>query len=147
MYYVNRKQIENILGQIPDIVTGLRAAAGSWDGGTLMGLVQERSLHLAIEVVTDVGSCLIDGFIMRDAGSYEDIISIIHEEKVFAGPGIYERMIELVALRKPLVQDYYVWDRSSLHSLTTVLPEVLEHFAAEVRTYLDQELGTDLPTS
>lgn len=142
MYYVNRKQIETILGQIPDINKGLRTAAASWDGGTFTGLVQERCLHLAIEVVTDVGSSLIDGFIMRDAGSYEDIISIIHEEKVFEGSSLYGLLIQLVALRKPLVQDYYAWDRTSLHPLTAKLPEALEQFAAAVQSYLDQELGT-----
>lgn len=142
MYYVNRKQIEIILAQIPDITTGLQAVTASWNGNTLTGLIQERCLHLAIEVVTDVGSCLIDGFIMRDAGSYEDIISIIHEEKVFGGSEIYEKLIELVALRKPLVQDYFAWDRSVLHPLTPVLATVLEQFASEVGRYLDQELGT-----
>lgn len=141
MYYVNRKQIEIILAQIPDITTGLQAVTASWNGNTLTGLIQERCLHLAIEVVTDVGSCLIDGFIMRDAGSYEDIISIIHEEKVLGGSEIYEKLIELVALRKPLVQDYFAWDRSVLHPLTPVLPTVLEQFSSEVDRYLDQELG------
>ncbi|WP_042196788.1 DUF86 domain-containing protein [Paenibacillus camerounensis] len=145
MYYVNRKQIENILDQIPAIGTGLRSAADSWDGGIIKGLVQERCLHLAIEVVTDVGSCLIDGFIMRDAGSYEDIISIINEEKVLGDSGIYAVLIELVGLRKPLVQDYYIWDRSRLHHLTAQLPDILDCFAAEVRRYLDQELGAQLP--
>lgn len=141
MYYVNRKQIETILGQIPDISTGLQSVVSERDGGIVTGLVQERCLHLAIEVVTDVGSCLIDGFIMRDAGSYEDIISIIHEEKVFKDSAIYELLLQLVALRKPLVQDYYSWDRSALHPLTPVLPRVLEQFAEEVQRYLDQELG------
>ena len=144
MYYVNRKQIELILDQIPDITTGLRAAAANWDGSTLLGLVQERSLHLAIEVVTDVGSCLIDGFIMRDAGSYEDIISIIHEETVFGGSEMYTKLIELVALRKPLVQDYFEWDRSALHPLTLVLPDILDEFSTQVRNYLNQELGTNI---
>lgn len=142
MYYVNRKQIETILAQIPDITTGLRTVSASWDGNTLTGLIQERCLHLAIEVVTDVGSCLIDGFIMRDAGSYEDIISIIHEEKVLGKSEIYERLIELVALRKPLVQDYFAWEREALHPLTPILSEVLEKFAVEVGNYLDQELGS-----
>lgn len=141
MYYVNREQIERILGQIPDITEGLRLAATNWDGSTSMGMIQERSLHLAIEVVTDVGSCLIDGFIMRDAGSYEDIISIIHEETVFSGDEVYKKLIELVALRKPLVQDYYEWSRNMLHPLTPELPDILEGFAVEVRHYLQKELG------
>ncbi|AIQ46391.1 hypothetical protein R70723_11275 [Paenibacillus sp. FSL R7-0273] len=145
MYYVNRKQIENILDQIPAIGAGLHSAADSWDGGIINGLVQERCLHLAIEVVTDVGSCLIDGFIMRDAGSYEDIISIINDEKVLGDSGIYDTLIGLVALRKPLVQDYYNWDRSRLHPLAAVLPDTLDRFALEVRRYLDQELGAEIP--
>lgn len=147
MYYVNRKQIETILAQIPDITAGLRTVAASWDGNTLTGLIQERCLHLAIEVVTDVGSYLIDGFIMRDAGSYEDIITIIHQEKVLGNSEIYERLIELVALRKPLVQDYFGWERGVLHPLTPILSEVLERFAAEVNHYLDQELGTSVTIS
>lgn len=142
MYYVNRKQIETILEQIPDLNEGLRHAASSWDGSTLLGLVQERCLHLAVEVVTDVGSCLIDGFIMRDAGSYEDIISIINDEKVLGDSGIYADLTSLVALRKPLVQDYYAWERGVLHPMTLKLPGILELFAAEVRSYLDRELGS-----
>jgi uncharacterized protein YutE (UPF0331/DUF86 family) len=144
VYYVNRKQIELILEQIPELNTGLRHAAASWDGSTILGLIQERCLHLAVEVVTDVGSCLIDGFIMRDAGSYEDIISIIHEEQVLGDSGIYGALTSLVALRKPLVQDYYVWDRGTLHPLTLELPGVLDLFASEVRSYLDRELGTGI---
>ncbi|WNS46204.1 HepT-like ribonuclease domain-containing protein [Paenibacillus sp. MMS20-IR301] len=144
MYYVNRKQIETILEQIPELNLGLRHAASSWDGSTLLGLIQERCLHLAIEVVTDVGSCLIDGFIMRDAGSYEDIITIIHEERVLGDSGIYADLTSLVALRKPLVQDYYAWDRGTLHPLTIGLPGIMERFASEVRSYLDQELGSEV---
>lgn len=142
MYYVNREQIERILNQIPDIAEGLRLAEASWDGGTVWGLVQERCLHLAIEVVTDAGSCLIDGFIMRDAGSYEDIVTIIHDESVFRDKELYDRLIELVSLRKPLVQEYFAWDRGQLHPLTRILPGLLVRYAEEIRGYLDRELGT-----
>lgn len=139
MYYVNQEQIERRLNAIPEVADGLRQAAGSWDGGLIYGLVQERALHLAIEIVTDVGSYLIDGFIMRDASSYEDIMDIIHEEKVMPVE-VHTALIELVRLRKPLVQDYYDWQRHTLHPLSSVLPEVLEQFAANVSDYLKQEL-------
>nr|WP_237391793.1 HepT-like ribonuclease domain-containing protein [Paenibacillus dendrobii] len=124
---------------IPQIAQGLTTAAESWDGGVVLGMVQERALHLAIEVVTDVGSYLIDGFIMRDASSYEDIMEINHEEKVF-DQEIFDVLLKLVSLRKPLVQDYYSWSRSELHPLTPVLPEILNKFAAQVRDYIQQEL-------
>ncbi|MWV43834.1 DUF86 domain-containing protein [Paenibacillus sp. HJL G12] len=139
MYYVNKEQIQHRLDAIPQIAQGLTTAAESWDGGVVLGMVQERALHLAIEVVTDVGSYLIDGFIMRDASSYEDIMEINHEEKVF-DQEIFDVLLKLVSLRKPLVQDYYSWSRSELHPLTPVLPEILNKFAAQVRDYIQQEL-------
>ncbi|MEC0239146.1 DUF86 domain-containing protein [Paenibacillus dokdonensis] len=139
MYYVNQEQIQHRLDAIPQIVQGLTEAAESWDGSVMLGMVQERALHLAIEVVTDVGSYLIDGFIMRDASSYEDIMEINHEEKVFDGE-IYSVLLELVSLRKPLAQEYYLWNRSELHRLTPVLPDILNKFAVQVREYIQQEL-------
>ncbi|MEB4616704.1 DUF86 domain-containing protein, partial [Leucobacter sp. M11] len=42
----------------------------------------ERIGHTLIESVLDVGNSMIDGFIMRDPGSYEDIIDILLDEKV-----------------------------------------------------------------
>ncbi|MBW7460518.1 DUF86 domain-containing protein, partial [Paenibacillus sepulcri] len=109
-------------------------------GGLLGGLAQERALHLAIETVTDIGSCLIDGFIMRDASSYEDIIDIIAGEGVFP-EDIHGTLLELVRLRKPLVQDYYEWDRARLHPLSLILPGILQQFQSAVQTYLAKELG------
>ncbi|CAH1215317.1 hypothetical protein PAECIP111890_04254 [Paenibacillus sp. JJ-223] len=140
LYYVNREQIAHRLAAVPEIAEGLRHAVHSWDGGLVLGLVQERCLHLAIEIVTDVGSYLIDGFIMRDASSYDDIITINHEEKVF-DTATYEVLSRLVALRKPLVQEYFSWNRSELHPLSRELPDVLERFAEHVSDYVDRELG------
>lgn len=140
MYYVNREQIELRLEAVPDIAAGLRHISATWNGDLLQGLVQERCLHLAIETVTDVGSYIIDGFIMRDASSYEDIIGIIHEEGVLDDTVLHS-LLELVSLRKPLVQEYFHWDRTSLHPLTSELPELLEHFVFSVHDYLNKELG------
>lgn len=106
----------------------------------MLGLVQERCLHLAIEIVTDVGSYLIDGFIMRDASSYDDIIQINHEENVFDA-STYEVLRRLVSLRKPLVQDYFSWERAELHPLSTEVPDILEQFAEQVSVYVEKELG------
>lgn len=139
MYYVNQEQIERRLNAIPEVADGLRQVQASWDNGLVVGMVQERALHLAIEIVTDVGSYLIDGFIMRDASSYEDIIDIVHQENVFPKE-IHEVLLKLVKLRKPLVQEYYDWDRHALHPMTRVLPDTLEQFAASVRDYLAREL-------
>ncbi len=142
MYYVNREQIEKRLLSLPQTIEAMRLVTAQWDGTLLQGLAQERALHLALEAVTDIGSYLIDGFIMRDAGSYEDIIEIIHGEKVIDDE-LRMLMLRLVRLRRPLVQDYYEWDRTALHPLTMELPAALERFADRVNRYLLSELGEE----
>lgn len=139
MYYVNREQIAVRLNTMPDIASALQALAANWQGSMMEGLAQERALHLAIETVTDIGSFLIDGFLMRDASSYEDIIEITSAEGVFPAP-MLETLTELVKLRKPLVQDYYKWPRSELHPLTRTLPLLLPAFKQSVERYLEREL-------
>ncbi|QYR23321.1 DUF86 domain-containing protein [Paenibacillus sp. sptzw28] len=141
MYFVNREQLSARLDTIPDIVRALGTLQAEWDGSLLNGLAQERALHLAIETVTDIGSFLIDGFIMRDASSYEDIVDIIAGEGVFPTE-LHALLQELVRLRRPLVQDYYEWPRNQLHPLTLTIPEVLVRFKNAVEYYVAQELGS-----
>lgn len=139
MYYVNVDQIRLRLESIPAVAETLSLLAEQWNGSLLEGMAQERALHLAIESVTDVGSFLIDGFIMRDASSYEDLIGIITEEKVLPQE-LGASLLALVSLRKPLVQEYYEWPRTELHALTPELPALLLQFKSAVEQYLAQEL-------
>lgn len=139
MYYVNQEQIASRLQTIPVINEALEALAAGWSGTLIEGLAQERAIHLAIEIVTDVGSFLIDGFILRDASSYEDIIDIVAEAEVFPAE-LREPLGELVKLRKPLVQEYYAMRRDELHPLTPALPRILSGFKASVEDYLKREL-------
>ncbi|WP_141506175.1 DUF86 domain-containing protein [Paenibacillus luteus] len=139
MYYVNREQIAVRLDSIAEIATALDKLAANWQGTVLEGLAQERALHLAIETVTDIGSFLIDGFILRDASSYEDIIDITGEAGAFPAD-MQGTLTELVKLRKPLVQDYYVWLRTELHPLTKTMASMLPIFKRSIEEYLDREL-------
>ncbi|MDQ0058477.1 DUF86 domain-containing protein [Paenibacillus harenae] len=139
MYYVNREQIAVRLQAVNEIAEALHDVASNWQGTLLQGLAQERALHLAIETVTDVGSYLIDGFIMRDASSYEDIIEITGEEGVFPA-NMLGTLIELVKLRRPLVQEYFVWPRSELHPLSVRIADLLPEYKAAVEQYLEREL-------
>jgi uncharacterized protein YutE (UPF0331/DUF86 family) len=140
MYYVNREQIAERLAAVPSVAEAVEALTAGWTGSLQQGLAQERCLHLAIEIVTDVGSSLIDGFIMRDASSYEDIIEITGEEGVYSRE-LQEPLLELVRLRKPLVQDYYRWPRGELHPMSEKLAWMLRQFQADVNAYLTRELG------
>lgn len=144
MYYVNQEQIAERLAFAPVIAEGAAAAvAASGEGrmpDLLTALTQERLLHLAIEMVTDVGSLMIDGFIMRDASSYEDIVDILVTEGVF-DKRLGDSLTELVRLRRPLVQEFYSLDRERLHPMLPELGATVTSFAAQVSRYLIQELG------
>lgn len=139
MYYVNRRGIESRLDCIPDVARALETLAADWTGSLMQGLAQERALHLALEIVTDVGNFLIDGFMMRDASSYEDIIDVIGGEGVLTAEQ-REAFRALVELRKPLVQEYDSWPRGQLQPLVPSLPALLRGFAEDIRRYLREEL-------
>jgi uncharacterized protein YutE (UPF0331/DUF86 family) len=139
MYYVNREQISVRLEAIPALAGALRELADHWNGTLVQGLAQERALHLAIEIATDVGSYLIDGFIMRDASSYEDIIEITGAEGAYPAH-MTEMLADLVKLRRPIVQEYYEWPRMELHPYTAKLAEMLPLYKTAVEAYLEKEL-------
>ena len=59
---------------------------------------------------------MIDGFIMRDPGGYDDIIDILTDEKVISaemdGP-----LKEVIKFRKVLVRQFYAVDQKKLEEV------------------------------
>ena len=148
MYYVNREEIDRrltFIEMISDTASQLADARGRADivggNGSVLRFAEERAVHLAAECVTDIGSYLIDGFVMRDAGSYEDIVDILHGEHVF-GDELYPFLQSLVKLRKPLVQEFDLVDSEEVIRLTALLAAELPKFVEAVRIYLETELGS-----
>ena len=72
MYFVDREKIEATLVFFDEHVR-LFTEHSSWNT-EIEKKALERIVHLLIENVLDVGNAMIDGFIMRDPGSYDDII-------------------------------------------------------------------------
>lgn len=141
MYYVNTERINRCLEFIPQLSAVCHQVLTRWDAeqSELFSYAQERALHMAIETVTDVGHMLIDGFLMRDASSYEDIIEILHGEDVFSA-NLATHLSELVKLRKGLVQEFIGLERKAVHPFIEQLPAWLGEFAEAVTTYLQKEL-------
>lgn len=100
----------------------------------------ERITHVLIESILDVGNMMIDGFIMRDPGSYLDIIHILIDEKVIPAQEnhAYEAIINM---RKALVQDYKQIDHNQLQSVLNRNIHILMNFSKHIRTYLATEMG------
>src|SRR5699024_2058922 len=100
----------------------------------------ERITHIVIESILDVGNLMIDGFIMRDPGSYHDIIDILIDEKVL--PKEHEKNYKaIIDLRQILVQEYINVDFQHIRDVVFGQIEVLKQFSSFIRDYLDNELG------
>jgi uncharacterized protein YutE (UPF0331/DUF86 family) len=141
MYFVNEEQIERRFAFMQRLAAVSMELAERWrDGDAVLAMAQERTLHLAIECVTDIGSLLIDAFILRDASSYEDIVEILRGEGAFE-PDTAAALLELVRLRRPLAQEYAELQLGGLHPLTIRLPELMPQVARQVRAFMGRELG------
>ncbi|MDE5415325.1 DUF86 domain-containing protein [Alkalihalobacterium chitinilyticum] len=138
MYFVDREKIENTLTHIEVLLSRYRNQS-TWESD-IEKLALERIGHNLIESIIDVGNAMIDGFIMRDPGSYEDIIDILEDEKV-VDASASEQLRHVIRFRKPLVQAYVTVDHSKLLNILEENVEAIEAFPGAVRHYLEAELG------
>lgn len=138
MFFVDREKIEdtltflegqiNIFNQLDQIENQVQKAA------------LERVAQMMLESVIDVGNSLIDGFIMREPGSYEDIIDILLDEQVI-GEKDGEQLKKLIPFRKNLVLFFTSIDHEELYRLVNENLQAFIDFPTHVRTYLAKELG------
>ncbi|BAB07149.1 DUF86 domain-containing protein [Halalkalibacterium halodurans] len=138
MYFVDRKTIEETLRHMEKIVDHF-CSQSEWTSETER-LALERIAHLVIESVIDVGNSMIDGFIMRDPGSYEDIVDILIDENV-VDEADGQSLKALIACRKLVVQAYTAIDHQQLKQTFDQHVEAVKRFPERVRTYLEKELG------
>nr|WP_309100282.1 DUF86 domain-containing protein [Fredinandcohnia onubensis] len=138
MYFVDREKIEKTLLFYEENLN-LIEANSNWTS-VVEKKALERISHLTIEAILDVGNSMIDGFIMRDPGSYEDIIDILEDEKVVT-TGVANELKEIIRFRKVIVQDYLEINHTELISSLQNNKESLASFPQAVRSYLENELG------
>lgn len=139
MYFVDRNKIEEKL-QFLDKHLQIFDQMESIEEDIYKLLSVERAAHLIIDCIIDVGNAMIDGFIMRDPGSYEDIIDILLDEKVITEE-MAKDIIEIIKFRKKLVQEYTEVDHQSLFKTIKANFNSLSLFSGKVRDYLTNELG------
>lgn len=139
MYFVDRNKIEEKL-QFLDKHLQIFDQMESLEDDIFKLLSVERAAHIIIDCIIDVGNAMIDGFIMRDPGSYEDIIDILLDEKVITEE-MAKDIIELIKFRKKLVQEYTEVDHQSLFKTVKTIFNSLSLFSGKVRDYLTNELG------
>ncbi|PRO65531.1 DUF86 domain-containing protein [Alkalicoccus urumqiensis] len=134
MYFVDRQLIEKRLVYIEE----LAAEIGREEPGEPLAV--ERACHMVVEACMDVGNQMIDGFIMRDPGSFEDICAILVDEKVLsASQG--NSLERLLPWRKKLLQEYTDIIHKEMLSAYDKEIHTLHEFPREIRRYLQNELG------
>lgn len=138
MYFVDREKIENILGYVEQQLS-LFEEKKEWESAIEKAAL-ERVCHTVIEGILDVGNAMIDGFIMRDPGSYEDIIDILEDEKVITFE-MSQGLKGVLLYRKMLVQNYTEIEHEELQHAFHQQLETLKKFSPNVQQYLLNELG------
>lgn len=138
VYFVNRSEIEAQISHIDTLYKEIKKVENF--NTTVEKLALERAIHVIIEAMLDVGNNMIDGFIMRDPGSYHDIIDILIDEKVIPSEdeSSYKALIDL---RQILVQKYLAVEHDELSKVLFTHIATLQKFSGHIRTYLDNELG------
>lgn len=139
MYFVDRKRIEKIAAHLEEL-TAVYTNKSQWTSYPESHFILERVASSTIEAILDIGNSMIDGFIMRDPGSYEDIIDILVDEKVVTAD-MEEGLKAIVGLRKAVVRDYFAVDATQVDSILAKYLPVLVEFPKQVRSYLNNELG------
>ncbi|WP_353856699.1 DUF86 domain-containing protein [Bacillus sp. Bos-x628] len=138
MYFVDRNKIEETLRFFEEQYDLMRSHQ-TWTS-PLEKKALERIVHLLVECILDTGNDMIDGFIMRDPGSYNDIMDILVDEKVIpVDEG--SQLKKLFSCRKTLVQQYQDVAHRDLLQVISEVEKALHVFPKRIRTYLEQELG------
>ncbi|WP_096467633.1 DUF86 domain-containing protein [Aneurinibacillus soli] len=140
MYQVNTEKIEQHLVYMEQVLESVSPILRNSEANDMLtSLSLQRALHIALETVADVGNYLIDGFIMRDPGSYEDIVEIMLDETVITAE-IAVALKEVVNMRKPLITDYLDVRDDAVSKLLNTHYAKLVAFPNQVREYLKKEL-------
>lgn len=134
---MNIQQIEEQLQYVDEICEVLRDCREEPEERLLLFQLG-RAIHLGAECVIEVGTLLIDGFIMRDPGSYLDIIDILEDEQV-VDAALAEELRTWIRMRERVVRQYVSV------TLEECLPyqqkeNVLKQFQTKVRAYLQHQL-------
>ena len=139
MYFIDRNQIEKALTHMEKLLA-LYKEEEDWEADLIHSLALARLTHVVIESIIDVGNTMIDGFIMRDPGGYDDIIDIMDDEKVIT-PEMSDPLKQVIGLRRMIVMEFIDVETKEIIVALDNSMDTLLAFPTKVRHYLENELG------
>ncbi|MBX5436029.1 MAG: DUF86 domain-containing protein [Alicyclobacillaceae bacterium] len=95
----------------------------------------ERALQVAAELTTDAANAVIDALVMREPGSYADIVRVLWEEGVIS-QDLLARLDTVVSWRNRLVRHYAELEPEDVRDGIKQCSGAFDPFAAALRAYL-----------
>ncbi|MBX6353361.1 MAG: DUF86 domain-containing protein [Thermoflavifilum sp.] len=132
-----QKRIDGILQAIEvraDWLARLAEQPG-WSADPGRVWAAERALHVAIECVTDAASDMIDALVMRDPGSYADIVRVLMEEGVVSADW-FHAFEPALTYRDKLVRRYRELTAAETEEAVRRCAPLLRPYCDAVRRYL-----------
>ncbi|MDN4609061.1 DUF86 domain-containing protein [Sporosarcina highlanderae] len=139
MYFIDRNKINETLSYMESLLE-LFEGHQKWNSDKVHALALQRIAHTIVESIIDVGNSMIDGFIMRDPGSYDDIIDIMEDEKVITTE-MSDPLKKVLGLRTMIVREFVEVDNVEIEAVLNETKEAIKVFPEKVRYYLENELG------
>lgn len=131
MYFVDRDELEEKLVYIDKLSKEVENSEG---------FALERVCHMLIEAVVDVGNMIIDGFVMRDPGSYQDVIDILEMEKVISSIS-KDEISKTLPTRQWFVRNYTDINHAEVKRIFMENINAYQKFKSDVDTFIANELG------
>jgi uncharacterized protein YutE (UPF0331/DUF86 family) len=95
----------------------------------------ERAMHVAVECSIDAANEIIDALVMREPGSYEDILRVLMEEGVVSRDW-FEAYVGVLAFRDKLVRRYTSLSGGEVVEAVRTYAPLFQPYAAALRAYL-----------
>lgn len=134
-----REKVDHILRTLEERASWLMEVRelpeAEWEGPALVWAA-ERAMHVAIECTVDAANEIIDALVMREPGSYEDILRVLMEEGVVTKEW-FEAYVGVLAFREKLVRGYTSLPGSEVVQAVRVYAPLFQPYAAAVRNYLE----------
>lgn len=129
MYFVDKELLIKRLDYIEELSHEVEAQNG---------YALERVCHMLIEVTVDVGNMIIDGFILRDPGSYSDVMDIMALEGVMSEEN-KNKIVETFEWRQKLQREYTNIDHQSLKEDFIKVRNLYAQFKKDVYDFFENE--------
>ena len=106
-----------------------RERSDNWEEDLTVLMAAERALHTCVEYTTDIASIIIDALVMRDPGSYSDILKVLVEEDVLT-KAWFGSFVGIIPLRARFIRDHANIDPQETR-------KAVEQFGGEFRPFME----------